>query len=287
MTTSTTDRCSLPSLYASAREYLQELAESGVDGIPEDQGQVLQGPGARGQGPEKSGMASKGTKGSVATTWTPDPGPRPLDPASQSLEAVRHELGDCQRCALAATRTNLVFGSGNPQADLLFVGEAPGADEDRQGVPFVGEAGQILTRIITAMGLSRQEVYICNVLKCRPPGNRNPHKDEIERCSPFLLGQVQAIRPKAIVALGTFAAQTLLGSKEPISRMRGKFHDYHGIPLMPTFHPSFLLRNKADKQRYWEVWEDMVQVLQKLGLPVPEKQGPGAKGQGPEKQGQG
>lgn len=246
----------VPSMYASLREYLQELAESGVDGIPEEkQGQ---GSGGQGQGPR--------------TNVLPASGPRPLAPDSLTLESVRQQLGDCQRCSLSAARKNLVFGIGNPQAALVFVGEAPGADEDRQGEPFVGEAGQILTRIITAMGLTRQDVYICNVLKCRPPGNRNPHKDEIDLCSPFLLGQLKAIRPKVIVALGTFAAQTLLGSKEPISRMRGKFHDFQGIPMMPTFHPSFLLRNKADKQRYWEVWEDMVQVLRKLELPVPEKQ---------------
>lgn len=273
MTTSSTDNCPLPSLYASVREYLQELAESGVDGIPEDQGHMARSKGQERQKPEMSGAAGKGHTAAVDTGWNPEPVSLPQPPAPQSLEEVRQELGDCRRCPLAATRANLVFGSGNSQADLLFVGEAPGADEDRQGAPFVGEAGQILTRIITAMGLSRQEVYICNVLKCRPPGNRNPQKDEIELCSPFLLKQVQAIKPKAIVALGTFAAQTLLGSKEPISRMRGKFHDFHGIPLMPTFHPSFLLRNKADKQRYWEVWEDMAQVLRKLGLPVPEKQG--------------
>jgi len=273
MTTSATDRYSLPSLYASVREYLQELAESGVDGIPVDQGQEK-------QKPEMPGVVSKENTAVVDTGWNPEPVPLPRNTAPQSLEAVRQELGDCRRCPLAATRANLVFGSGNPQADLLFVGEAPGADEDRQGAPFVGEAGQILTRIITAMGLSRQKVYICNVLKCRPPGNRNPHKDEIELCSPFLLKQVQAIQPKVIVALGTFAAQTLLDSKEPISRMRGIFHDFYGIPLMPTFHPSFLLRNKADKQRYWDVWEDMAQVLSKLGLPVPEKQGPGKQGQG-------
>lgn len=246
---------SVQSMYASLREYLQDLSESGVDGIPEEE----QGQGARSKGQREHVQMPKSCEQDVSV--------------SGSLADVRKELGDCQRCNLAATRKNLVFGVGNPQAALVFVGEAPGADEDRQGEPFVGEAGQILTRIIAAMGLTRQDVYICNVLKCRPPGNRNPHKDEIELCSPFLMGQLKAIKPKVIVALGTFAAQTLLGSKEPISRMRGKFHDFHGIPMMPTFHPSFLLRNKADKQRYWEVWEDMVQVLRKLGLPVPEKQG--------------
>lgn len=288
MTTSSTDRHTLPALYASVREYLQELAESGVDGIPEEhQVQGARDKGQEKQKPEVTRVVNPGVTTPADLADSPDLGLRTTDFDALSLEAVRQKLGDCRRCPLAATRANLVFGSGNPQADLLFVGEAPGADEDRQGIPFVGEAGQILTRIITAMGLTRQEVYICNVLKCRPPGNRNPLKDEIELCSPFLLGQVQAIKPKVIVALGTFAAQTLLGSKEPISRMRGKFHDYHGIPLMPTFHPSFLLRNKADKQRYWEVWEDMVQVLRTLGLPVPEKQAPGARGKEPEHQNHG
>jgi len=280
MTTSATERYSLSSLYASVREYLQELAESGVEGIPVDQGQGARGKGQERPQPEMPEVVSRGTTTAVDASWNPEPVSLPRNLAPLSLEAVRQELGDCRRCQLAATRTNLVFGSGNPKAYLLFVGEAPGADEDLQGEPFVGEAGQILTRIITAMGLSRQEVYICNVLKCRPPGNRNPHKDEIELCSPFLLKQVQAIQPKVIVALGTFAAQTLTGTKEAISVMRGRFHDFHGIPLMPTFHPSFLLRNRGDKQRYWEVWEDMTQVLRKLGLPVPEKQGPGKQGQG-------
>jgi len=153
----------------------------------------------------------------------------------------------------------------------VFVGEAPGADEDRQGEPFVGEAGQVLTRLIEAMGLVRDQVYICNVLKCRPPANRNPHKDEIGACSPFLIQQLRLIKPEVIVALGTFAAQTLLGSKEPISRLRGQLHSCHGIPLMPTFHPSFLLHNKENKQHYWDVWSDMELVLRALKLPVPQK----------------
>jgi DNA polymerase len=161
-----------------------------------------------------------------------------------------------------------VFGVGNPQARLVFVGEAPGRDEDLQGEPFVGDAGQLLTRIIQAMGLQRSEVYICNVLKCRPPGNRNPNPDEIEECHPFLLRQLNAIRPAAVVALGTFAAHILLGTKEPISKLRGQFHDYHGVPLMPTFHPAYLLRNPAMKK---EVWQDMRQVMRLLGIELPQK----------------
>lgn len=177
-----------------------------------------------------------------------------LHASSVSLAQVRQMLGECTRCKLHQGRTTLVFGVGDPQAWLLFVGEAPGADEDRQGEPFVGKAGQLLTRIIEAMQLTREQVYICNIIKCRPPGNRNPEPDEIVACEPFLLAQLQAIQPKLICALGTFAAQTLLRTKEPISKLRGRFHDYHGIPVLPTFHPAYLLRNPHEKKT---VWEDM------------------------------
>ncbi|MCE1225688.1 MAG: uracil-DNA glycosylase [Geobacteraceae bacterium] len=238
-------------MYASVREYLQELEESGVDGLPHETLQQGESPGGR--APEQQQPAQLPTA-------------RP-----QTLDELCQRIGDCQRCDLCHGRTNLVFGAGYEKARLVFVGEAPGADEDRQGQPFVGEAGQVLTRLIEAMGLKRAQVYICNVLKCRPPANRNPHKDEIATCSPFLQQQLQIIKPEVIVALGTFAAQTLLDSKEPISRMRGQFHSWHGIPVMPTFHPSFLLHNKENKQHYWDVWSDMEQVLHKLKLPVPEK----------------
>ncbi len=174
--------------------------------------------------------------------------------SSKTLVHVREELGECTRCKLHTGRTTIVFGVGNPQAWLVFVGEAPGADEDQQGEPFVGRAGQLLTRIIEAMQLTREQVYICNIVKCRPPGNRNPEPEEIAACEPFLIAQLQAIQPKLICALGTFAAQTLLRTKEPISKLRGRFHDYHGIPLLPTFHPAYLLRNPHEKKT---VWEDM------------------------------
>ncbi|CAG0929870.1 partial Type-4 uracil-DNA glycosylase, partial [Planctomycetaceae bacterium] len=177
---------------------------------------------------------------------------------------------DCVRCQLGNQRTNLVFGVGNPRARLVFIGEAPGREEDLKGEPFVGEAGQLLTKIIQAMGFARNDVYICNVLKCRPPGNRNPHHDEIVQCAPFMLRQVKAIGPEVVVALGTFAAQTLLATKEPISALRGRFHDYHGIPLMPTFHPAFLVRNPERKR---EVWEDMKKVMGLMGKDVPAKKG--------------
>jgi len=173
------------------------------------------------------------------------------------LEAVRSELGDCHRCKLSTYRTQIVFGTGNPQAKLVFVGEAPGRDEDLQGEPFVGQAGQLLTKIIQAIQLKREDVYIANIIKCRPPENRNPEPDEIAACQPFLIKQFQAIQPRLICALGTFAAQTLLQRGEKISALRGQFHEYRGIPLMPTYHPAFLLRNPNYKR---EVWEDMKKI---------------------------
>ncbi len=186
---------------------------------------------------------------------------RTLPRKSLSLEEVRKELGDCQRCPLGRVRTNLVFGEGNPKAEIVFVGEAPGRDEDVQGRPFVGRAGQLLTRIIVAMGLRRDDVYICNILKCRPPGNRNPRPEEIITCEPFLVKQIQAINPKVICALGTFAAHTLLKTDVPITVLRGKFHTYHGIQLMPTYHPAFLLRNPAAKKQVWEDVQKIMKVL--------------------------
>jgi len=183
----------------------------------------------------------------------PVAGPAPAGPPL-TLAEVREELGECTRCKLCRGRTRIVFGVGNPRAELVFVGEAPGAEEDAQGEPFVGRAGQLLTRIIQAIGLRREDVYICNIIKCRPPANRNPEADEIAACEPFLLKQLEVIGPKVIVALGTFAAQTLLRTKEPISKLRGRFFTYEGIPLLPTFHPAYLLRNPHEKRT---VWEDM------------------------------
>ncbi len=182
---------------------------------------------------------------------------------------VLADLGDCQRCKLAGGRTNLVFGVGDPHARLVFVGEGPGADEDAKGEPFVGRAGQLLTEIITkGMKVRRQDVYICNVVKCRPPGNRNPEPDEIAACEPFLVRQLGAIAPRVIVALGKFAAQTLLRSKTPITQLRGRWFDYQGIMLMPTFHPAYLLRNPGEKRL---VWEDIQKVMRVLGLPIAGK----------------
>jgi uracil-DNA glycosylase family 4 len=178
--------------------------------------------------------------------------------AREVLQAIREDIGECTRCKLHGLgRTQIVFGVGNPSADLMFVGEAPGADEDLQGIPFVGRAGQLLTRIIEAIGLGRDDVYIANVIKCRPPDNRNPDPDEVETCEPFLIRQIDAIKPQVIVALGTFAARTLLETKDPISRLRGRVYDYRGAKLIATFHPAFLLRS-PDRKR--DVWEDMKKV---------------------------
>lgn len=234
-------------LIASLRVYLEDLRESGVDAL-------------------RFAVQSS----DVAHTAATDGIDVATEGARETLEEIRGELGECVRCQLGRTRTNLVFGVGNPHSRIVFVGEAPGRDEDLKGEPFVGEAGQILTRLITRMGFTREEVYICNVLKCRPPNNRDPHGEEIEKCGPFMLRQVKAIGPEVIVALGAFAAHTLLQSTVPISKLRGKFHDYHGIPLMPTFHPSFLLRNRGNTEIYWTVWEDMTQVLKRLNMPVPD-----------------
>jgi DNA polymerase len=176
----------------------------------------------------------------------------------ESLEAIRRDLGDCQRCGLAGSRTRLVYGVGNPNARLVLVGEAPGREEDLRGEPFVGEAGRLLDRVLSAMGLQRNDVYICNVLKCRPPNNRDPLPEEIATCEAFLIRQIAAIRPQVIVGLGRFAVHSLLKTRVPIGQLRGEWQNYHGIPLMPTFHPAYLLRNPEGKR---EVWEDMKSVL--------------------------
>jgi uracil-DNA glycosylase len=181
--------------------------------------------------------------------------------ASPALQAIRDDIGDCQRCKLAPKRTHIVFGSGNPNAELVFVGEAPGFDEDQQGLPFVGRAGQLLTKIIESIDLKREDVYICNVLKCRPPDNRNPEPDEVGACNPFLRRQLAVIRPKVVCCLGTFAAQTVMQTVSSISKLRGRFYDIDGIRVIATFHPAYLLRS-PDKKR--EVWEDMKQIRAEL-----------------------
>jgi uracil-DNA glycosylase len=188
-----------------------------------------------------------------------------LSPAD-ALTAIREDIGECTRCKLHGMgRRQIVFGVGNPSADLMFVGEAPGGDEDIQGIPFVGRAGQLLTKIIEAIGLRREDVYIANVIKCRPPENRNPEPDEVETCEPFLFRQIDVIKPKVIVALGTFAAKALLKTQDPISRLRGRVYNYRGAKLLPTFHPAFLLRSPERKR---DVWEDMKKVRALLQEPA-------------------
>ena len=181
---------------------------------------------------------------------------------TETLDSILDDLGDCQNCGLAASRTKLVYGVGNPNARLVLVGEAPGREEDLKGVPFVGEAGQLLDRILLAMGMQREDVYICNVLKCRPPSNRDPQPEEVATCEAFLMRQIAAIRPQVIVGLGRFAVHTLLKTKDPISRLRGEWQSYQGIPLMPTYHPAYLLRNPEGKR---DVWEDMKKLMKAMG----------------------
>jgi uracil-DNA glycosylase family 4 len=185
--------------------------------------------------------------------------------ADDTLLKIREDLGDCTRCKLHSTRNKIVFGDGNPKAELVFVGEGPGADEDAQGLPFVGRAGKLLTQMIEAMGLQRKDVYICNVVKCRPPENRQPEEDEIHTCSPFLLRQIDTIAPKVIVCLGAVAAKTLLQTNRGISQFRGEWLEFRGRKLLATYHPAYLLRNPPAKS---EVWKDLQKVMAVLGLDV-------------------
>ena len=230
---------------------LQFFKDIGVENLD-----VSASPSGRGQAREaraRQGEASSKAAGEGRSTPAPSP--------SESLEVIRLDIGDCQRCKLAPTRTHIVFGSGNLNAELVFAGEAPGYDEDQQGLPFVGRAGQLLTRIIESIGVKREDVYICNVLKCRPPDNRNPEPDEVAACHPFLKRQLAAIRPKIVCCLGTFAAHTVLQTAAPISKLRGKFFDMDGIRVIATFHPAYLLRSPEKKR---EVWDDMKQIRAEL-----------------------
>jgi len=251
-------------------EHLKFAADLGVAGVSRD-------PVWRARADEAALQPIQGERGGIAVPMEQDP-PSTAPAASESrheltfarnaaeaLAAARADLGDCTRCKLHTLgRTQIVWGVGNPDADLMFVGEAPGADEDVKGVPFVGRAGQLLTDIIEkGLQIPRQDVYIANVIKCRPPGNRNPEPDEVESCEPFLFRQIDAIKPKVIVALGKFGAQTLLRTLDPISRLRGRVYDFRGAKLVPTFHPAYLLRNPSSKR---EVWEDMKVVRDLLKL---------------------
>jgi len=234
-------------------EHLKFFGELGVAGYRKDADWAAR----REQSPVVSGQSS--VISGQSSVEGREPGAQSLEPGGiESLSAIREDIGECVRCKLCTLgRKQIVFGVGNPNADLMFVGEAPGRDEDVQGIPFVGRAGQKLTQIIEAIGLKREDVYIANVIKCRPPENRNPEPDEVEQCEPFLFRQVDTIKPKVIVALGTFAAKSLLKSTDSISRLRGRVFDYRGAKLVPTFHPAFLLRNPSCRR---EVWEDMKRV---------------------------
>jgi len=248
------------------RAYLEYEASSGLEGLHRDSPSAS---GAVGNSPVPPHVLVAAAETVMAGAETKTAAPPPLAAsreasvqAATTLPELRAAIGECTRCKLSGGRTNLVYGVGDPQAKLMFVGEGPGRDEDLKGEPFVGRAGQLLTEIITkGMKLRREDVYIANVVKCRPPENRNPEPDEIAACRPFLERQIEIIAPKVLVALGKFAAQTLLGVTTPISKLRGTWSTYHGVPLMPTLHPAYLLRNPADKRL---VWEDIKQVISEL-----------------------
>lgn len=263
----------LAEILRDVRAHAQWLADAGERTVLKTAGEVkLVRPGAP-QPAARPAVPARpaSTPAPVARAPIAAPAPAASAPsgvAAKTLAEVRVQLGECQRCKLCSGRKNIVFGVGNPKAELVFVGEGPGENEDLQGEPFVGAAGQLLTKMIEAMGLSREQVYICNVVKCRPPGNRNPEPDEIAACEPFLHGQLDAIQPKVIVALGKFAAQTLLKDQTPITRMRGSWRTYRGVKLMPTFHPSYLLRDPSEKKK---AWADLQLVMKELGLKRPER----------------
>jgi uracil-DNA glycosylase family 4 len=228
---------------AERARFLARLTDIGVPAAPGGAGRDV--PSA----PEGAGATSPGDAGA-------------------GLRAIRDDIGDCQRCGLAAGRKTIVFGQGSPRAELMFVGEAPGAEEDQQGLAFVGRAGKLLTDIIEkGLRMTREDVFIANVIKCRPPQNRNPEPDEIMACQPFLEAQIRAIQPKVLVALGKFSAHWLLKTAVPITRLRGQVGEWEGIPAMPTYHPAYLLRNPRAKK---DLWEDMKVVLELLGRPVPD-----------------
>ena len=243
-------------------DHLRFYEELGVAGINRDARWRQRGESEIGNRPSEIGLPEHewtvNTSQAIPLTLARSP--------QEALDMIRTEIGDCTRCKLHTLgRRQIVFGVGNPSADLMFVGEAPGADEDLQGIPFVGRAGQLLTKIIEAIELRREDVYIANVIKCRPPENRNPDPDEVDTCEPFLFKQIDAIKPKVIVALGTFAAKALLKTQDSISRLRGRVYDYRGAKLIPTFHPAFLLRS-PDRKR--DVWEDMKKVRAILQAPA-------------------
>ena len=263
---------------ASLRDYVEQLREEGMAGLPTTE-RTPRTPSKvavpRRAAPPAAPVARPLTLVAPGVESAPLAAPAELFYLYPGLERLtdlaelREFIGDCQRCKLAPRRTNLVFGVGDPHAELMFVGEAPGADEDARGEPFVGRAGQLLTDIIErGMAMTRAQVYICNVIKCRPPENRNPEPDEVAACEPFLFRQIDLVRPKVIVGLGTHAVQALLKVKTPISKLRGNWQSVRGVRMMPTFHPAYLLRNPADKRL---VWADIQQVMAALGRAIPKR----------------
>lgn len=239
-------------------EHLNYFKELGVTGVSRDPLWRFRSDPSDGATNESTSVTSlSGSPRHLSTSMPNNATIKEDESSAGRLQVIREDLGECDRCELHTTRTKLVYGVGNPDADLMFVGEAPGRDEDRQGIPFVGRAGQLLTKIIESIDLCREDVYIANVIKCRPPENRNPTPDEVQTCEPFLFAQVDAIEPRVIVALGSFATRTLLRTEETISKLRGQIFTYRGAQLIPTFHPAFLLRSPDHKR---EVWQDMKKV---------------------------
>jgi DNA polymerase len=264
------EREELRTLVAQLRTNIASRGRSGLLGVPLAAAAPRKPAAAAPVAPPPSPPPQPETIVTMTPLAPPDEDPAPGAPrGAAGLQLVREELGDCKRCKLCTTRTNIVFGVGNPDANLVFVGEAPGADEDAQGEPFVGKAGQLLTKMIEAMGYARGDVYICNVLRCRPPGNRNPEPDEVASCEPFLKKQLGAIRPRMIVALGKFAVQCLLRDDSPIGRLRGNLRSYEGIPLMPTFHPAYLLRDPSKKKLAWDDLKAVNAALASVGISPP------------------
>jgi len=252
-----------PALLEQLKAHLRFYAESGIDRFDPKavRGALRLAESVRGKTKSRSQRPQQPAP-STQTSLFAESGPESV--RDSSLEEVRDDLGDCQRCKLCQDRTHIVFGAGNPRARLVFVGEGPGFEEDRQGLPFVGRAGQLLTKMIEAIQMRREEVYICNVVKCRPPENRTPHEDEIAACSPFLLRQLAVLQPEVICCLGLTAAQTLLQVRTPIGRLRGKIHSFRGARLLATYHPAYLLRNPPAKR---QVWEDLKRIRSLLSSP--------------------
>lgn len=245
-----------PALLEQLKAHLKYYAETGIDRFDPKavSGALKLAASVRGARKSRSHQPRQSAPSTQTSLFA---GSVPASVRDSSLEEVRDDLGDCQRCKLCRDRTHIVFGAGHPQARLVFVGEGPGVEEDRQGLPFVGRAGQLLTRMIEAIQMRRDEVYICNVVKCRPPGNRTPQEDEVTACSPYLQRQLAVLQPEVICCLGLTAAQTLLQVRTPIGRLRGKIHSFRGAQLVATYHPAYLLRNPPAKR---EVWEDLKRI---------------------------